>query len=277
MNIFRELKKLDDQWQAVRGLPLNRKSKLTDISVLRTRVWLENIFREFNINSKTFSKEFYGGEESTGTVIRWLKGKHAVRKSSVDKIEQLYPGSRNIYDLPIFDLLKIDLSKKKLNEIASSLSTENKFLPWRFPTCCVDEREYPNILVRDDLDGLYQWGGYNGFLAILVLLREAEHKKDVYMHEECMKYAYRAFPSFCRDKRFIKRWEEFRDALISLNMVLYTTLRLVAPDKDVIKEQMFSKKHITVRSQLPRSSRDFRYIEPKRPYKEAGFNHEPEW
>ena len=205
--------------------------------------------------------------------MRWLKGLQAVGPSSVAKITSVFPNSDQIYNLPVFDLLETGISRAKINQLIAThtISQPPMFTTWQLPAIKVGNQELPMIIHRDDSDQLFQRGDIYGFIAILILLREAELNNDVIRHEALIKDAYRAFPGFCRDKRFKKRWEEFYASLVHIHNNMYSSARLVKPKKEVIKAQIFSKEHRTFRLLRPRSPIDGRFIEPEKPYREAGF------
>ena len=205
--------------------------------------------------------------------MRWLKGLQAVGPSSVAKIAAVFPNSDKIYQLPIFDLLETDISRAKISQLIATytISQPPIFTSWQLPPINIGTHELSMLIHKDDSDQLFQRGDIHGFMAILILLREAELNDDVIRHEALIKDAYRALPGFCRDKRFKKRWEEFYSALTLIHCNMYSSLKLVQPRKDIIKEQIFAKEHSTLRVLRPRSPVDGRFVEPEKPFREAGF------
>jgi hypothetical protein len=267
LNLFKDIKKLQ-------GQSVGRDEKLTDIKILRTRIWIESLLREHQISVKKLSSVFYSENESTGSVMRWLKGSQTVRLDSVKKLAAVFKNSDLVYHLPIFDLLETKISITKINLLLDGYTLSQPPLHniWELPTIKIGNQELPMMIHKNDSNQLYQRGDIYGFMAILILLREAELNNDVVIHENLIKDAYKALPAFCRDIRFKKRWEEFFDALYNIHCNMYSSSRLVHPRKDIIKKQIFAKEHITMRSFCPRSKIDGRFIEPEQPYIEASFS-----
>ena len=271
MNHLREIRNTFKDIRQLQGKPNRREPKSSKIKTLRTRIWIESILHEQRISVKELSSIFYSGKESTGTVMRWLKGRQSAGPNSVKKIAEVFPDSDEIYNLAVFDLLESEISKGRIHQLLKTYTHNSHPATWKLPPFKAGNHERSILICKDDSEQLFQRGDIYGFMAILILLREAELNNDVIRHEIYLKDAYRAFPGFCRDKRFKKRWEEFYASLVHIHYNMYSSARLVEPKKEVIKAQIFAKEHRTFRLLRPRSPIDGRFIEPEKPYREAGF------
>jgi len=258
-----------------------RLSRSSNVRILRTRIWLQEIFRNFKVDLITLSNAFYKNGYSTGTIKRWLKGKTHANKQSVSRINSLFPGSKDIFYLPVFDLLEINIKRSTINNLKKKYlikpddlnsNTEEIFYLWNLPPIKYGKSMYYQETEKIQSNLLFQRGDIHGFTAILILLREAELDNDAYRHEQYMKDAYRSLPSFCRDKRFKKRWIDFYEALKDIHVNMYSTHRLIQPKRDIIKKQIFAKKHETLRALCPVSPITYKYIEPELPYIDYGYH-----
>ena len=60
------------------------------VRTLQTRLWLEALFRDNLINRKTLEEVISEGDEPSGQVLKWLKGKNTVSASKVSRIDKIY-------------------------------------------------------------------------------------------------------------------------------------------------------------------------------------------
>ena len=278
-----EIRKRDQELFEARTGSKPRESRISKVKILRTRLWVESILKANKVSTKELSSQFYKEVSYSNAIMKWLKGDQVANPKSVKTLERMYPGVQHTYDIDVFDLLEIKITKEKVVKLLNkylhknthpfqlSNNTNSSIYIWRLPAIKVKEKDYSPIILKEDSNGLFERGGMYGFIGILILLREAELNNDSFLHEVYLKDAYRALAGFCRNKAFKYRWEEFYDALKDIHSNMYSSERLVRPKRDVIKKQIFSKNHITIRAVRPRSLKDFRFIEPEIPYTLASF------
>jgi hypothetical protein len=247
-----------------------RSPRISSIRTLRTRIWLESILRSNKINLKALSDSYYKDSEPTGTIIRWLKGKHAVSNKCISKLNDIYPGSEEVYNLPIFDLLEIDITRSKIKKLKNKYlkkpnylkypdsDIEEPFYLWDFP----EDIKLPYHLQeieKHDSDNLVRRKDILGFTAILILLREAELDKNCLYHEKYLKDAYKSLAWVCRDITFKNRWSELYEAVKDIHFNMYSSYRIVQPKRHVIKDMIFNKQ--SIQNELPYI--DYGYDETK--------------
>jgi hypothetical protein len=246
-------------------------SSKDESAVLQTRIWLENIFRTYGIGRHELSGQIGAvGAESTGIVLKWLKGIHAAKKGQVKKMASIFEGSDYAYELPLFKLfMDKPISKAQLNRIMEPyIFTSGLFKLWKFPYPDHSEnkgRPFPPCLINDT-EALIERGDLYGFTAILYLLRMAETERDALNHAHYVACAYSALPSLCRQRLFTKRWKEVLDCLRSLHYRLPTSILLVRPIVPIIRKQIFSAEHITRQSLRPRDPVTGTFTELELPY-----------
>ncbi len=274
MSDFLKSQDIKRQLQRFTNTPSHRVSRFTPARILRTRVWVESILRDNHICRQQLQSLFFGEErESTGTVLRWLKGKQTVTESTVKnfgKIPDIQHSNLNVFQFPIFQLLDPNLKKTDLFAlIRQHQKATSMGYMWSFPhTESFPLEKYSNYVIcsPEDSDALFQLGGVHGFLGVLMLVRLAEVTKDSTKHLLFMLDAYRAFPAFCRNKYFKNRWIEFFKLLQNIHYRVYTSALTMAPIIEVIQKQIFAKHHPTIRHMWPRSPINGRFIEPEKPY-----------
>lgn len=256
-----------------------RAGRMTGARILRTRVWVESILRDNQVSRLALQSKLFGEErESTGTVLRWLKGQQTVTESTVKnfhKVAKIQHTNLDIFQFPVFQLLDSNLRKSDLSSLLRRFQQQTTLGDrWvyrhteHFP---LENDSYYSFCPTNDSEALFQVGGVHGFLSILLLLRLAEFNNDASRHWLLMQDAYRAFPAFCRNKYFKKRWKDFLNLLIGIHHNVDTTSLTIAPDLEIIQKQIHSKHHPTMRKNWPRCPSSRRLIEPERPYVVAEF------
>lgn len=261
--------------EQIAKLTNKRLSRVDPIDKLQTRLWLESVFRDFKISRQELQEILNGEEESSGIVLKWLKGLHIARPSSVARVERCLTGSSKLFKHPLFCLMRNKpIKKKQLLTLMAPYISDSRLPTWKLP--CSQNGEHSNFampyILFEDSDALFQRGDLYGFQCILFLMRLAETQNDQLMYLQYLKDAYKALPGLCRYRYFTSRWEEFLDAMIGLQSRMPLTAMLVMPNKNIIKEQIDSKSHITLRELRPRNPETLRFVDLKEPYYEATFN-----
>lgn len=244
--------------------------------VLRTRIWLEQIFRTHRINRFEFANIINAENEPTGIVNKWLKGEHAVKKNRVMRIAKTLEGSDLAYLLPIFELLKDKpYSTSTLDKLMAAYIVDFGGLKcWKFPEAehCEKFDLHPSYTPIFNTQDLIERGDVYGFAGILYLLRRAEAEKKALMHLEFIKDAYQAFPGMCRTSPIRNRWKEALECLTIIQARVPTSVLLVRPNLDVIQKQIEAKTHITRRALRPRNKDTQRFLDLEEAFQCAEFS-----
>lgn len=239
MNYLGALYKSDEYRELHNLSPLIRTPKKTNVSRLRTRIWIDKLLKDNDISISDIANLFYGSRESTGTIKRWISGRNTASKQSVNRLASFFPGSDTIYNHPVFELLDLYLKRNRLNELFSDFLIEDCI--WDIPDTTLNLIKLPNYIIKDDVESLYHRNDICGFLCILMLLRDAEFTDDVVQHELYLKYTYLSLINFCRDPLFQKYWKEFFEAVRSLHLQLYSSMRLVLPLEKIFEFYVFTE------------------------------------
>lgn len=252
--------------------PTPSKTKRSLIRSLQTKITIETLLRDMDISLEEFSKRYNGENDDTRSPSRWKKGTQYLKEGSLQKISSRLNYKSEVYHLPVFKLLEINITRREVKELLNEYIDKNPLNTWKLPDIQYEDYQGPYFAMKNSSDRLYQRGDIHGFMAILILVREAELNKDDTAHEMHIQNAYRAFPSFCRNERFTKHWKELLKALMEIHFNVYHSFRVIQPDINIIKSQIFADKHITLREACPQSPETGRFIEPEVPFTSASFD-----
>lgn len=282
----------------------SKPSRKTPAKIFQTRVWLENIFATHHIGLKEFEQRIRGAGEKSYLPTKWLKGLNCASRNAANKVEKIFPGSIDIYNLPLYDLIENKpLTKKSVFALTNCYHSSSKNLyTWKFPNDWgvtpssgdshkkfkpvdnlpdwqVPNDGYGGMLspllpppLREDSNALVSRGDIFGFISIIALIREAECNLDHEAFQLHIMNAYRALPAVARLKVFKRRWHELLDLLKSLHSRVPLSQLSFRADKDILKQQIEAEFYITTREIRPRDPTTFRFIENPDPVVFATFN-----
>ena len=245
-----------------------------ELKILRTRLWLEYIFRYTGLSRKQLDIQLSNNKlEPTKHVIKWLKGDNCATANSVSKVARLVcPQSEEFFDLPLFELLEPSpLTNKQLDALMNNYMVHIPLKLWNFPINTDNTNIFPQppLVYRGDSEALAERGDIYGFMAILYLIRKAENDNDIDAHIVHMSHAYNAFAGFARHVNFRHRWKELLEALQVVQARLPVSSLLIIPDIEAISKQMHAKEHKTMRYLREWSHKSFRFNDIERAYKQA--------
>jgi hypothetical protein len=252
-----------------------QKKICCSVATLRTRLWLEAIFRDNKISRKEFEILISNDMEPSGQVLKWLKGRNSVTRLKVNSVAKLLPDSNQVYLLPLFYLLENKpISKNQLQRyMTGHINKDDQLFFWKLPDTYngMPDGLPIQVIFENNLDMLYQRGGIFGFIAIMYVMRKAEAERDADLHLEAVKFAYKSFPSFARHPHFKKRWREILSALIGVHSRVTTSILQVLPDDKELETQINTKVFTTYREHRPRHHITGRFIDNNDPFHVAQF------
>ncbi|MCC1498009.1 hypothetical protein [Alcanivorax sp. 1008] len=239
------------------------------------RIWLESLLEEFELTAADLDRALSDGQESSRQVHKWLSGSNCVTARKVKEIGCLFPGSDEVFNLPLFPLLenKPITAPALRRHMRGLINAQDPLDFWQLPcelAGCSDGFGLRPIF-ENDVDMLYQHGGVYSFLAILYVLRRAEAERDNDLHLYASIYSYKSFPSLARHHHFRRHWEDLLRALERVQARCMTTAMLLRPDKAILREQIEAEDFITFREAQPRDVVSRRFLENKDPFIMASF------
>lgn len=103
------------------------------IESLRTKVWVEYVKQSANKTALSVEVMVRGEPlQPLEKLYRWNRyenGLHSPRQEYIEYIDQIFPGSRNVYELILWEiLLSESLTQQQVNEFICKLKPEVKFL-----------------------------------------------------------------------------------------------------------------------------------------------------
>jgi|GEM_PF-5727851 len=239
------------------------------------KIWLNNLFMNFDTTPKEIQKTLGSGAHNTGIVRRWLSYEHAAGPVKVNQINDFYEGSRDIYFHPIFRLL--NTAKFKKNELESLMQRFTIYIEqydcWEFPSNSNKSKySYPNTPIRrDDYETLVDRGDSYGFMGLLYNLRAMPKSASPIRYYYFIPYIYQAFPGFCRSNNFKLYWYPLLQALDHLVYQFPGAHAVIRPRVDTIFKQITSKHLITYRARRPLDSSGIRAKPLEATYEIASF------
>lgn len=252
---------------------VKNKKPVPPHDVLRTIVWLSNLFDTHSVSEKEFTCTVAGEKDPTGIVSKWKNGHHAVKAKSLGNVEALgYRNTRWVAELPIFDLLDIrPISETKLRQIVSGYLVavnNSKFRYWALPTSVTDQSFGFNtpVALEHDAEALLERDDIYGMTGILYLLRLSEARSDQGLYLHYLKYAYRAIPSLRTIKAFRRHWEGFYSCVYSLHIRNSSAFLLLKPQKTIMERQMKRKDMPSRRVLRPRDQKTLRFLDDEEPF-----------
>jgi len=79
---------------------------LSRVKWYRQKAWLDGLRLEYGVDQTALARALATeNEERNSNIYAWYKGKRAARENSVNEVEKLYPGSRDLFDFPVWVLL----------------------------------------------------------------------------------------------------------------------------------------------------------------------------
>jgi hypothetical protein len=166
-----------------------------------------------NLNqlANEIESRLYGSRSNT---FKWASGSKP-NETSVTRVEKLVPGSRQLFDLPVWEMLAA--SPIRHSSILAALEPYrriDKGRAWCFPND--DELRSRGIDIstyaRNDIEGLSSRGDQYGFLALVALVREAECLGEPQLHIYRSVSLVRSLPSLLATSP----WSGFRSDIISV-------------------------------------------------------------
>lgn len=207
---------------------------------LRGRVWLGQALHLCGLNLQEFTRvHIVRNRTRSNLVQKWENGDVAPSKHTVAAVERSLPGSRWIYDLPLWELLRNEpISKQRLRGITASLTTTLGLQLWWFPgdDARFAQRKVP-IAIYPDTDRLVARNDIWGLVGCVLRTRLCEQDRAEGEHLNESMNMFRAMPGALKLPGFRPYAEELLSSLMALRSRVLLTALLYDVDLDVILRQ----------------------------------------
>ena len=207
---------------------------------LRTSCCLQFAIHAYG-SETALSKKFYGEKDASGLVNKWLHGAHVLTRNSAENLEECAPGVLALYDLPLWALLENrPMGLKEIDRLIAPFRAAPEFwwLFWTFPNDdeLRETHRYGGVMIRDDVDGLFQRGDLYGFTAIVAAVRASETEGDP-DHSLACAFMYRALPSIYKLPWIVSQRKQLESCLMALRGRVWMSYMNFDVDWDVIDRQ----------------------------------------
>ncbi len=187
------------------------------------------------------SKAFYGEKDASGLIHKWVHGAHVLTRNSAKNLEAYAPGVLALYDLPLWTLLaNRPMGLKEIDRLMGPFRAPAKYwwFFWSFPNDdeLIEARRYGGVMIRDDVDGLFQRGDIYGFSAIVAAVRASETEGDP-DHSQACAFMYRALPSIYKLPWIVSQRKLLESCLKALRGRVWMSYMNFDIDWDVINRQ----------------------------------------
>lgn len=208
---------------------------------LRSNCWIAFVMQHCG-SLEAFADALYEGKADSKLIGKWRKGTHVPTRSSALKLEKIAPGGIALFDLPLWKLLENrPLGIKEIDRLMSPFRYDPKcwWQYWSFPNDFEPGRELRSggLMIRHDLDGLFQRGDIYGFTAIVAAVRTCEAQGDA-LHGEACAAMYRALPALYKAPWFAGQRELLESCLHQIRSRVWSSLIKFDIDWDVINRQV---------------------------------------
>lgn len=232
---------------------------------LRTCLWLHYALDRSGLELGAFgSRHIEQGRDrytDSKLVYKWRSYKEPPSARWVAVIEKAYPGTRQIFDLPLYELLAdapITQSRLEKHVKAFKKRTLPPLADWYFPN---SEWPITPLLQPWDTAPLVERGDLWGLFAIVASVRHAEATRDAPAHAERCKDMYRILPALFKHVWIRPAKELLRECLFGVRSRMPLSLELFSVDWGLIDELAAFPFYVPRRTERPRNPLTHRFIE----------------
>jgi len=228
---------LPDILRALRGVSYNKKP----LHTLRGRVWLCYALYLSGLSLPEFAARYLRrGRTRSNIQKKWESGQVTPKEQSVAAVEALLPGTRWVFDLPLWELLtNAPISSRRLNAMVKRFTGAcGGFRMWRFPEDEeLIERQLIPIALYPDTDRLVARNDIWGLIGCILQTRLCEQDRSEGEHEEISKNMFRALPGALKYTWLRPFADELLSALHTLQArVLFSAIWYDVDDQIILRQ-----------------------------------------
>jgi len=235
---------------------------------LRGRVWLGHALHLCGLDLKEFARvHIVRNRTRSNLVQKWENGDVAPSKLTVAAVEESLPGSRWVYDLPLWELLRNEpISRQRLRAIAAGLTARRGLQVWWFPgdDARFVQRKVP-IAIYPDTDRLVARNDVWGLVGCVLRTRLCEQDRAEGEHLNESTNMFRALPGALKLPGFRPYAEELLSSLLALRSRVFLTALLYDVDLEVILHQADDPSHQPWREMRKRDPQTHRFMDIEDP------------
>lgn len=207
------------------------------------------------------------GEHRTRSnlVENWLNGSKSPYPVSARKLKREVPGSLELFNLPLWLLLRNSPRSIKYCQKAMSayVRAPSEIAPYRFSG---ELSEIDNLhdlppITREDSDALVRRGDIYALTAIVALTREMEASYRDYEHAYHIANLYRILSTIGKIDYIKPHVSLLCDAIEGIHHRVVSTALMIGVNKNIICEQIESRDYEPIRELRPRDPNTLRFVE----------------
>lgn len=243
----------------LRRLSGERKPKVSDWQRFRGKATLSYAINKSGLSATEFSNKYiYNNRTDSKIMNKWMTGKAALYRLSAENIDKNIPGTTDIYDLPLFELMANEpISETKVNALLKIYCATKEdripFLYWKFPNFREKLEDKTLVLVplKWDTDRLVTCNDIYSFTAILGLVRIAESTGEAVRHMLAFKNLIRALPSILKLPWIQPHADILFEIIKQLKCRMFFTNIMFDIDMDIIWRHTHDPDYQPVRERRP--------------------------
>jgi hypothetical protein len=225
---------------------------------LRGKAWLNYVMQSQSWGWPELNAAIDIHQSRSGLTRRWQNGDCCPSRLSVGKLQSSVPGSLELFDNPVWNLLRPrDISAKQacqaIEEYHSGLA---EYSVYRFPIPHSASGMRSSIVPRHphDSEALYRRADIHAFAIAIGLVRWAEAERIDEVHAYHLGNAYRMLPAVARAFYLKDCFAELSDALRALHARLDYSATRVSVDWPLLRRQFDSEHFDTTITRRGRTS-----------------------
>lgn len=235
---------------------------------LRGRVWLNYALHQSELDLGEFAEAYVArGRARSNLVWKWQHGLASPSKLSVAAIEESLPGTRWVYDLPLWELLRNEpMSLQRLKTMVNELTAERGVRAWWFPgdDARIEQRCVP-IALYPDTDQLVARNDIWGLVGCVLRTRLCEQNRAEGEHTSVSMNMFRALPGALKLPGLRPYAEELFASLNAVRARVALSLLLYDVDIDVVLRQADDPTHQPWRECRKRDPETLRFVDIEDP------------
>lgn len=234
----------------------------------RGGAWLGHSLHLSGLELTAFTKKYIVRNRTRSNLVRkWQRGEAAPSELTVATVEESLPGSRWIYDLPLWELLRNEpISSQRLRTIAAGLTANPGIHMWWFPG---DDARFAQAKIPfatyPDTDPLVARNDVWGLVGCVLKTRLCEQDRAMGEHLNESMNMFRALPGALKTPGFRPYAQELFSSLMDLRSRVFLSTLLYDVDLDVILRQADDPTHQPWRDFFKRDPQTDRIIDIEDP------------
>lgn len=204
---------------------------------LRSAAIVNHMLYKSSLGQERLANELFPDQSNPRKkIMRWLKGRDIHDKNKSILLNR-FPEIEWFFSSPIFEWInpEVDLKHDDVTNKLKKFENKQKILGyWNLSKYEDFGQHFKSFIIcRENTQALAEYGGIDGFVVILGLIRSKEWNPQLLKFHFIQ--AFRAFPHLARHPAFKPNWERYYFKLKGLRYKLLSTSDDLIPDDDMMR------------------------------------------